>query len=66
MCAVLCTKVTKVVSFMHLCSNNLQESWKVALKNKFKNNRKKAVNVSTEMQAVRAWSYRKSPRESQW
>ncbi|XP_075527029.1 uncharacterized protein LOC142559297 [Dermacentor variabilis] len=39
------------------------ESWKVALKNKFKNNRKKAVNKSTEMQAVRAQSYRKSPRE---
>ncbi|XP_070382498.1 uncharacterized protein [Dermacentor albipictus] len=63
-----CTAVEQLIQkYPHLRDNvkkgSGMESWKVALKNKFKNNRKKAVNVSSEMQAVRAQSYRKTPRE---
>ncbi|KAH7980192.1 hypothetical protein HPB49_013711 [Dermacentor silvarum] len=44
-------------------NENTLELWKVAQNNKFQNNMKKAVNVSTEMQAVRVQSYYKSSRE---
>ncbi|KAL1429769.1 hypothetical protein MTO96_015799 [Rhipicephalus appendiculatus] len=48
-----CTMVAK---------SKIKESWKLALKNKFKNSRKKAQNASEEMEIMRALSSRKRLR----